>query len=222
MDSDIYTFDFKDLPPIQSKVDLHFSGDTYVTNSSDELKIPKLEQLMEEFPEVPFNMELKHDNQDLRVEVHKLIKKYNRESITIWGSTNEEANNLMRRMAPDVPTFTPVATIMRIFVYFFIGYLPFYSIPHDTFQFPFMNADYITETIKGGSSVGKRLSIFGLQVYNAIALLIFYHLRSRRIYVFYYNINTEEEFEAGMKKGIDGIITDAPEVLVNHLNKKQS
>lgn len=221
VDSDISSLTYSELPPIQSKVDLHFSEDQYHTTDNDDRKIPLLEDLMKEFPDVPFNMELKQRDDELKREVLRLIRKYKRESITIWGSIDENHCLQMKRMAPEVPTFTPVQTVARLSLFFLIGYLPFYRIPYDTFQFPYVNSDYISFKHKySGATLGVKLNILLLKVFNFFAWLIFYHLRQRRIYVFYYTVNNVDDFTTAMGKGIDGIITDSPGLLVNHIHKK--
>lgn len=75
---------------ITSFLDLHYATFKYHCKEGDDRKIPLLEDVMKSFPEVPFNMELKSNEDELKVEVLKLIRKYKRESFTIWGSCNEE------------------------------------------------------------------------------------------------------------------------------------
>ena len=176
---------------------------------------------MEAFPNVPFNMELKQNNQDIKVEVLKLIRKYNRESITIWGSVKESHCLVCKAMAPDIPTFAPISVVQNILFYFLIGFLPFYNIPYDTFQFPLVNQDYINYKHKyEGKSLYMWVYIKVLQLYNFLGLLIFFHLRKRGIYVFYYSINEPDDIDKCMGKYVDGIITDSPTVLINHISKK--
>ena len=78
------------MPKIQDHVDLHFATFQYHTTENDDKTIPILEDVMKACPDVPFNMELKRNDDELKTEVLKLIRKYKRESITIWGSVNEE------------------------------------------------------------------------------------------------------------------------------------
>ena len=212
---------YADLPKIQDHVDLHFATFQYHTTENDDKTIPILEDVMKACPDVPFNMELKRNDDELKTEVLKLIRKYKRESITIWGSVNEEHWMRMKRMAPDIPTFMPIATVQRILLFFFIGYLPFYRLHHDTFQFPFWNQDYIDDVMKTrGDNMNSKIYLFGLKVFNVIAKLILFHLRQRRIFVFYYSINNENDFEKAINQGVDGIITDSPQLLINYLTKK--
>lgn len=223
VDKNVDSFNYNELPPLQSKVGLHYSANVYEAKPEEDLKIPRLEDVMKEFADTPFNMELKMNDQALKVEVLKLIRKYKREQITIWGSINQEHMDSMIRMAPDIPTFTPVATIAKIFIFFVIGYLPFYNIPYDTFQFPYVNADYVHDVMTGdGSNLKKKIKISALRIYNTFNKFIFYHLRQRRIFVFFYNINDEAGFDEVCEKGIDGIITDTPRALIEYVSKKQN
>mmetsp|Transcript_5168 Transcript_5168/g.5929 ORF Transcript_5168/g.5929 Transcript_5168/m.5929 type:complete len:179 (+) Transcript_5168:463-999(+) len=176
---------------------------------------------MVEFPDIPFNMELKNHTQDIKVEVLKLIRKYNRAQLTIWGSVKEDHCLACKAMAPDIPTFTPIASVQKILLYLFTGFLPFYNIPYDTFQFPFVNEDYINYKYKyDGTGWYTQFYIKVLKLYNLLGLVIFFHLRRRGIYVFYYSINQTKDIDTCMAKYVDGIITDSPTVLVNHIAKK--
>jgi glycerophosphoryl diester phosphodiesterase len=223
VNKNVDSFNYNELPPLQSKVELHYSADIYETKPGEELRIPKLEDVMKEFPDTPINMELKMDDHDLKVEVLKLIRKYKREQITIWGSIKQAHMDSMIRMGPDIPTFTPLGTIAKIFIFFVIGYLPFYNIPYDTFQFPYVNADYVHDVMTGeASNFKKKIKISALRLYNKFNKLIFYHLRQRRIFVFFYNINDEAGFDEVVEKGIDGIITDTPGALIEYVSKKQN
>ena len=222
VDKEINQLNYDELPPIQDTVELHFSENYYTLQKSDDRKIPLLEEAMKELPDVPFNMELKQNDDDLKKEVLKLIRKYERESITIWGSWNEEHWMKMKKMAPDVPTFTPINTILKIGVFFLLGFLPFYRLHHDTFQFPFSNDIYVRDIHKHeGNNLHGKIKILFTKLFNFLSRLIFYHLRERRIFVFYYSLNTIEDIDSAVKWNIDGIISDCPELLVNHLSKKK-
>lgn len=86
VDKDISQLNYNELPPIQENYELHYSDFDYNVQSHDDRKIPLLEDAMKLLPDVPFNMELKQTDDELKREVLKLIRKYERESITIWGS----------------------------------------------------------------------------------------------------------------------------------------
>lgn len=222
LDKLVRDVEYAQLPQIKDTIDLHFSTNQYKATSDDDRKIPLLEDVMKACPDVPFNMELKDSDDELKTDVLKLIRKYNRESITIWGNVKEAECMKMKRMAPDIPTFTPFVTIAKLSLLFLVGYLPFYRLHHDTFQFPYLNEDYVAYKMKyEGDSNGQRAYLFSLKVFNFFSKLIFYHLRQRRIFVFLYTINNTEQFDEAISRGIDGIITDSPTMLVNHISKKQ-
>lgn len=224
VDKNISDLNFNELPPLQSTIDLHFSSKQYTATESDDRKIPLLEDLMKEFPDTPFNMELKRTDQELKTEVLKLLRKYKRESYTIWGNVEEDHCNYMIRMAPDIATFTPRQVVMRLMIYFLIGYLPFYYIPYDTLQLPFYNPEYIEYRYKySGNTLNVKIQLLALRLFNCLSRIILHHIRKRRIYVFFYTINSPEFIDEAIIKGVDGIISDAPEMLVNYVtnDKKQ-
>lgn len=121
-------------------------------------------------------------------------------------------------MAPDVATFCPPAVIKKIALYFLIGYLPFYRVYHDTLQLPFYNQDYIDDIYMWrGNGFGQKVYLASVKFLDIISKLIFFHLRQRRIFVFYYSINNRKDFTTAISRGIDGIITDTPELLLSHI-----
>jgi glycerophosphoryl diester phosphodiesterase len=223
VDKNVSDLNYDELPRIQSTIDLHFSSLQYTSDISDSMIIPLLEDVMEAFPKAAFNMELKNDDQELKVEVLRLIRKYKRESLTIWGNVKEQQNLIMKAMAPDIANFAPIEVITRIMIYYLIGFLPFYNIPYDTFQFPYVNEDYVNfKNKQSGKTLRQWLYIKSLEIYHFFGLLIFWHLRRRNIYVFLYAINNEDDIDIAMGKSIDGIITDTPQLLVNHILKKET
>lgn len=48
-------------------------------------KIPLLEEMFEKFPEKPMNIELKTASPESIAEFDRLVRKYGREHITVWG-----------------------------------------------------------------------------------------------------------------------------------------
>uniref|UniRef100_A0A8D2JDE3 Glycerophosphodiester phosphodiesterase domain containing 3 n=1 Tax=Varanus komodoensis TaxID=61221 RepID=A0A8D2JDE3_VARKO len=53
-------------------------------------RIPSLEEVFQEFPGVPINIEIKEDNDELIQKVADLVRYYNRSHISIWASFEGE------------------------------------------------------------------------------------------------------------------------------------
>jgi hypothetical protein len=52
-------------------------------------KIPLLEDIFKSFPSMPMNIDLKTPTESAIKELDRLVRKYQREDITIWGVIGE-------------------------------------------------------------------------------------------------------------------------------------
>lgn len=59
-------------------------------------RIPLLDELFQEFPDMPMNIELKTPTEPAIKEFSRLVRKYGREHITIWGAMKDHANDDLR------------------------------------------------------------------------------------------------------------------------------
>ena len=68
-----------------------FTGVDYVgSEEEEERKFVLLKEVFETFPEMPINIDIKINNDELINKVSELIKKYNREEYTVWGNFSDE------------------------------------------------------------------------------------------------------------------------------------
>ena len=68
-------------------------------------KIPLLDDLFREFPDMPMNIDLKTPSDEAITEINRLVRKHDREEITIWGSMNASANQQLMETNSKVITF---------------------------------------------------------------------------------------------------------------------
>lgn len=59
------------------------------SNNEDERKIALLEEVFETFPQMPINIDIKVNNDELISKVAELIKQYKREEYTVWGNFSD-------------------------------------------------------------------------------------------------------------------------------------
>ena len=84
---------FKNLPEIQDQVPIDFlHGAIFQSSdkSEEHVTIPTLESIFQEFPELCINIDIKTYDELLIEEVNKLIKKYDRENMTVWGNFSDK------------------------------------------------------------------------------------------------------------------------------------
>jgi hypothetical protein len=125
------------LPPLASTVPLpppfhpHTATLTWTAGpgvSPEEGRVPPLlEQLFQRYPDQPMNIDLKESTPELVEATAKLIEEYNRESITIWGSSKDEM--AMRSVtAHEITTeLTTNPLTASIASHVLISFLRFYS-----------------------------------------------------------------------------------------------
>lgn len=68
-----------------------FAGKLYNgSNDEEDRKIPLLDDVFREFPKTPINIDIKVNNNRLIEEVDALVRRYNREHLTVWGNFSDK------------------------------------------------------------------------------------------------------------------------------------
>jgi len=165
-----------------------------------QLQIPLLDEIFKEFPDIPFILNFVSDSTELVEIVNKLIKEYDRENITIWGSFNhEKIGRYLFKINKKIPLFFSRSRIIRIIFYDFIGILPFININESVF---------ISRDIKGYSFLKYKLNM---------------HMNARGIPVFLFSdindmMNDPNVLDNIQKLRVNGIIADDSGTLTEFLN----
>ena len=68
------------------------------------------------------------------MEVHSLIKEYQREHITIWGCRHMKDTKKLIKLNPNSITFFSVERLFITYITYFLGLLPFLPIPENSMQ----------------------------------------------------------------------------------------
>ena len=105
VDKLISDVNFDDLPPMSKQFNTHFSAIPYVLRPEDEGKFSTLKDLFEIANNKMINIDLKNASEDMVNKVNILIKEYNREHLTIWGSMFPKAHNFAKTINPNIPCF---------------------------------------------------------------------------------------------------------------------
>lgn len=222
VDKLIGDLNYHELPPLEENIYvLPYSKDKLeASKKNDEKsapkKIPLLEEVLEEFPTIAINLDIKINNDELINQVSTLLKKYNREHMTTWGSFNESVTKKCHKLNPNVPLMFSLGGVIRLFFLISSGLLPFVPIKESYFEILMPNS-----MIKN-----KDLPIIvrtGLWFFKLIFIRksLVRHLQKRGLLVYYWVLNTEEEFEAAFNIGANGIITDYPSRLVDYLSNHE-
>ncbi|KAG1662886.1 Lysophospholipase D GDPD1 [Nymphon striatum] len=188
------------------------------TNHKDR-KIPLLEELFKRYPQMPINIDIKIDNDDLIKQVSDMIVKYNRESLTVWGNYRNKITYKCHKENPNVPTLFSVQRVIMLLVFTYTGLLPFIPLRESCLE---LFLPHIFYKVKPELMSSQRGGLFSFLLTMADKLLmrrfIFEHLKKRDIQVFLWVLNDEEDFKKALDLGATGIMTDYPTKLRKFLD----
>ncbi|KAK9397569.1 glycerophosphodiester phosphodiesterase domain-containing protein 3 [Crotalus adamanteus] len=205
---------YKDLPHYQSSLEVTFSPGRF--SSGTDHQIPRLEEVFEQFPSVPINIEIKEDNDELINKVAHLVQTYHRSHITIWASIHDGTLKKCRKANKDMPYIFSKKRVIVMLCLWYLGLLPFYPLKESFFEFvlpSIINRTYFP--VKKGR-LGSLLAKLTTKV--AMHKQLLKHLEDRGIQVLLWVLNEEKDFEEAFSYGVSGIMTDYPTLLRHYLN----
>ncbi|XP_065672910.1 lysophospholipase D GDPD1 [Hydra vulgaris] len=212
----ISDLNYNDLPLLLHTLTVTFNPNETTTCSNNDRKIPLLQNLFDEFPTMPINIDVKTHNENLVNEVLQLIEKYNRKNLIALGSVNNKTAKLLYRKERNIPYFFSVKQAILLVVSFYLGILPFLSIKEHFFEIPFIRAFLRHPDIPMFFKVILHICDWLLR-----SPTLYKHLQKRGIQVFIWVINKEDDFKYCFEYlKVDGIMTDYPTRLSKYLNKK--
>jgi glycerophosphoryl diester phosphodiesterase len=217
VDKHIRDMNYIDLPTrFVSPLEIPFIPGTYIETSKFNCQIPLLEDVFREFPETPVNIDLKDriGFEDLLTETHKVIKKYKREKLVVWGSFNNQSTSRMYQKDSSIPLCCSFQQVVIITLSFYIGLLPYLPIKESFFEIPLYSVLPWPGAHTGHIILGK--IIFGLLGSKRL----YRHLNRRGITVYSWVQNTDEDFRFCYKEcQVNAMMTDSPTKMTNFLNQ---
>ncbi|THD21160.1 Glycerophosphodiester phosphodiesterase domain-containing protein 1 [Fasciola hepatica] len=112
---------------------------------------------------------------------------------------------------PDVLTYPPPEYVLLIVVSYYLGLLPFLSIPYDCFELPLVSVlrtKHFMKRAKIDTWFGR--TFLSVLDYFMMSPGLFRQLRLRGIPVFIWVVNTDCEYQTAFIMGADGVMTDYP------------
>lgn len=217
----ISEFNFEDLPPMKREFTTHFSNVPYTLRPEDDGKFSTLKELFEIANNKLINIDLKNANEEMVHKVNQLIKDFNREHLTIWGSMFPKAHSAARRINPTIPCFFSGGQVMLIYALYYTGLLFLYPLPGDVFLPPLITHHQMITIAKRLQNLGGCKAFFAKMAIVIVRALIrnskslYRHLRARGVIVIVWVINEYNEFEEALEycPELDGVMTDNPSKL---------
>ena len=158
------------------------------------IKIPTLSALFEGIPEARFLIEIKPQNLLASTRLCEVIRQYSMSEQVLVGSFHTSVLRHFRQVCPEVPTSHGRSEIQRFFVLAKLGLSHLFSPQGYSIQFPMFH---------------KGWEVFSPQILKAA------HQLNLKLEI--WTINDQETFDKLIAMGVDGIITDRPDLLSQSL-----
>ena len=160
------------------------------------ITVPALEELFIAFPEMAMNIEIKQAEPSIAADLCRLIREYDMSDQVLVSSFHEEATRAFRGACPEVATGTTQNEVIALFA----------------LSRPFLEGAY--SPAAAAMQVPEYRS--GLHVL-APRLVDAAHKRGLQVHA--WTINDEEDMRRLIDLGVDGIITDYPDRLLQVLGR---
>uniref|UniRef100_A0A8C1WS56 Glycerophosphodiester phosphodiesterase domain containing 3a n=1 Tax=Cyprinus carpio TaxID=7962 RepID=A0A8C1WS56_CYPCA len=202
-DVNISSLNLEELPPYKETLEVTFKAGHFSTGSDRNIAL--LEDVFRKFPHIAVNIEVKENNSMLIEKISDLVKKYNREAISVWASF---CLLFCQWQNSSMPYMFTVKRALKMLLLYYTGLLPFVPLGESFLQFylpQIINREYIPETW----ILRSRLVIFLIERLT-LREGMFKHLRDRGIQIHLFVCNEEQDIEAAFAAGATGVMTDYP------------
>uniref|UniRef100_A0A3Q3GI04 Glycerophosphodiester phosphodiesterase domain containing 3a n=1 Tax=Labrus bergylta TaxID=56723 RepID=A0A3Q3GI04_9LABR len=209
------SLNLQDLPVYKERLEVTFYAGRF--SSGADRKFALLEDLFRKFPEIPVSIEIKENNSQLIEKVSDLVKRYNRDELTVWASVNSNIMEQCRRTNGSMPysfTMTRGAVLLLLF---YSGLLPFVPLGESLLQFYLPHV--INRTFIPEKRILRNRLIISLLEMLTMRKSLFNHLAARGIQVHLFVCNKEEDIKAAFEVGATGVMTDYPTLLSSYLSR---
>ncbi|XP_066919782.1 lysophospholipase D GDPD1-like [Clytia hemisphaerica] len=208
---------FEDLPCLQPVQDITFDIGAKMTSDSKDNKIPTLRKVFEEFPNIPMNIDIKRNDDELIDKTLALIKEFQREEIVAAGNFSETITGKIHQRAPKIPLIFSMKKVMITLVLFYTGLLPFIPLKEDFFEIPLPRV-----ILRHPDTFVNIRTLLKIADWLLVSPVLFRHLQRRGIQVYMFVIQEDEDFDFCLNKAkVDGVMTDYPKRLSNFLKESK-
>ncbi|KAM3864310.1 lysophospholipase D GDPD3a [Diretmus argenteus] len=217
-DVTVSSLKLQDLPLYKERLEVTFYAGRY--SSGADRKFALLEDVFRKFPATPVNIELKEKNILLIEKVSDLVRRYNREDISVWATVDSRIMKECQKMNPSMPYGFTMSRGVLLLLLFYSGLLPFVPLGESFLQFylpRIINRTFIPE-----KRILRNRLVISLLEKLTMRKSLFKHLAARGIQVHLFVCNEDQDIEAAFDVGATGVMTDYPTLLSNYLSRLRS
>ncbi|KAG7334770.1 hypothetical protein KOW79_001366 [Hemibagrus wyckioides] len=215
LDANIADLNLEELPPYKEQLEVTFYTGHYSTGS--DRKFVLLEDVFRKFPKMPVNIEVKEFNTELIEKVSGLVKKYDREDITVWASMESTIMKECCKVNSTMPYMFTVTRGIQLLLLYYTGLLPFVALGESFLQYylpQIFNTTYIPEP-----GILRNRWVISLIQKLTLRKALLQHLKDRGIQIHLFVCNEERDIEAAFAAGATGVMTDYPTLLADYLRR---
>lgn len=212
----IYERDFK--KPLE-KIKIHFNLNSTLNTKESVKEIgdgpihPLLKDVLAEFPNSYFNIDLKDDTLESANMFIQIIKEAKCESRVNIGCNNGPLMKHLRRSLKGASFWACEPEIQRLFVAYLLGFLPYIDLHFDSYLPPYVDQKFSDWETHDPYVKNSKFTIFLFNVLTWTAPFIYPHLVKRGIVVIPWTVNSEDALENLVKIGATGAISDDPKLI---------
>ncbi|KAK3754477.1 hypothetical protein QZH41_018993 [Actinostola sp. cb2023] len=217
LDCQVSDLNYKDLPLLLEKIPIQFHPGAICEPDNDDRQIPLLSDVFEAFPNIPINIDIKYDSDELIEKTNELICKYNREHLCAWGNVNSHVTDRCHRHNPNIPLIFSLHRCGILLLLYYSGLLPFVPLKES-----YLEVMLPKVMLRRFEVSGKLRVICYLADWLLIRPSLFKHLEKRGIQTYLWVLNEEEEFDLAFDElKVAGVMTDYPRKLAKYLGKEK-
>jgi glycerophosphoryl diester phosphodiesterase len=191
----IQEYSFDELKKLDAGYFWSENGETYPFRGRG-ITVPALEELFEAFPDVLMNIEIKQREPSIVAPLCEMIHAYNREDITLVASFDSHTVKAFRAECPSVASAASESEVRAFFILNTVLLSAAYRPQAEAFQIP---------EFSGGLHVLTERFVESAARHN--------------IDVHVWTVNEEDDMRRMIDTGVNGIITDYPDRLLNILRR---
>ncbi len=149
--------------------------------------MPTLDETFEAFPTLYYNLEIKDADSEYEADLYALVQQYNLEERVLWGSAISDSSDRLRALAPHIAMYYHTAAATCFVTQVTLGGDP---------------ATDCTEHYDALNLPGGGITVEVVDAAHALGIA-----------VYAWTIDAPDEMELLFGYGVDGIITDRPDLL---------
>ncbi|XP_055862375.1 lysophospholipase D GDPD1-like isoform X3 [Biomphalaria glabrata] len=212
--------EYQHLPLLKEKVKVDFYQKMF--GEGKDHRIPLLEDVFREFPDLAINIDIKVNNDILMKKVDEMIRRYNREELTAWGNRSDEICQKLFKLNPKVPLIFSLRQVTLLLIFYWTGLLPFINLKESLLEIIVPGIMLDSQELIDMPLSRKAKFVFWIMDKLLIRPSLIKHLDDRGIQTYLWVLNREKDFDRAFKAGATGVMSDRIVLLRKYLDSKIS